>query len=112
MAYTAKTAKAFREEGGSLAKKITDELALVDAELAVIEAKIGTAMKTGAAASVADGGTITHGLGATPTAAIAVGSVAGDIVTVTAIGATTITVAIKTPLQAPGTTQTIYWMVQ
>lgn len=64
----------------------------------------------GAAAAVADGGTITHNLGTTPTGVLATGSVAGEIITVTALGATTFTVAIK---QADGTTagtaQTIYW---
>lgn len=63
----------------------------------------------GAAASTADGGTITHGLGATPTTVQVTGSVAGQIVTVTSIGATTFTVAIKTNLGAAGTAQTIYW---
>ncbi|MDP3563826.1 MAG: hypothetical protein Q8R70_04995 [Methanoregula sp.] len=33
MVYTAPTAKQFREEGGSLASKITTELGLIDAEL-------------------------------------------------------------------------------
>lgn len=33
MTYTAKTTKEFREEGGSLAKKLTSELALIDTEL-------------------------------------------------------------------------------
>lgn len=65
--------------------------------------------RIGAAASVADGGTIIHGLGATPTSVQITGSVAGELVAVTAIGATTFTVAIKTLAGIPGTTQTIYW---
>lgn len=64
----------------------------------------------GAAASVADGGTVTHGLGTTPTGVVATGSVAGEIITVTALGATTFTVAVKAADgTTSGTSQTIYW---
>lgn len=38
MTYTAKTAKEFRSEGGSLAKKLTSELALIDTELDALAA--------------------------------------------------------------------------
>jgi hypothetical protein len=66
----------------------------------------------GATASVADGGTITHGLApGTPTGVTATGSVAGEIVSVTAKGSTTFTVAIKKPDGTAGTPQTIYWTV-
>ncbi len=65
----------------------------------------------GATASVADGGTITHGLGVAPTVVTAVGSVAGEIVSVTAKSSTTFTVAIKKHDGDAGTTQTIYWTV-
>ena len=65
--------------------------------------------KRGATASVADGGTITHGLGATPVVVIAVGSVAGEMVSVTAKSSTTFTVAIKKNDGTAGTSQTIYW---
>lgn len=63
----------------------------------------------GAAAGVADGGTIAHGLIATPTYVQAVGSVAGEFVQVTAIGAANFTVAIKKHDGTAGTAQTIYW---
>jgi hypothetical protein len=63
----------------------------------------------GATATIADGGTITHGLGFTPTWVIATPSVASEFVSVTAIGATTFTVAIKDNSGNVGTTQTIYW---
>lgn len=64
--------------------------------------------KTGAT-SVADGGTISHGMAVTPTSVIATPSVAGEMVSVTAISSTTITVAIKKHDNTAGTTQTIYW---
>lgn len=67
--------------------------------------------KRGATASVADGGTITHGLGTTPSGVSAVGSVAGEIVSVTAKSSTTFTVAIKKHDGTAGTAQTIYWTV-
>lgn len=65
--------------------------------------------KSGASADVEDGDTITHGFSVAPSAVIATGSVGGEMVAVTAIGATTFTVAIRTNLNAPGTKQTIYW---
>jgi len=71
----------------------------------------GVYTKNGATASVADGGTITHGLGVAPTVVTAVGSVAGEIVSVTAKSSTTFTVAIKKPDGTAGTSQTIYWNV-
>ena len=66
----------------------------------------------GAAASITDGGTIAHGCAMTPTIATVSGSVAGEIVTVTAIDATNITVAIKKPDGSAGTAQTVYWRAE
>jgi len=63
----------------------------------------------GAAAAVADGGTISHGLVTTPTAVRCTGSVSGEFVSVTLLGGTTFTVAIKKYDNTPGTAQTIYW---
>lgn len=65
---------------------------------------------SGANASTDDGDTIAHGFASAPTTVLVSGSVEAEIVTVTAIDATTFTVAIKTALQAAGTTQTVYWM--
>ncbi len=67
---------------------------------------------SGAAATVADGGTIAHGCVKAPTKVTLTGSVAGEIVTVTSINATNITVAIKKPDGSAGTTQTIYWRAE
>lgn len=61
------------------------------------------------ATSVADGGTITHGLYAAPTSVRVTPSVSGELASVTALAATTFTVAIKTHAGAAGTTQTVYW---
>lgn len=66
--------------------------------------------KWNATATVADGGSITHNFGSAPTAVLVAGSVAGEFVSVTTIGTTTFTVAIKKHDGAAGTTQTIYWM--
>ncbi|WP_343241640.1 NosD domain-containing protein [Methanoculleus sp. UBA312] len=66
----------------------------------------------GAAASTADGGTIAHGCAAAPTTATVSGSVAGEIVTVTSIDATNITVAIKKSDGSAGTSQTVYWRAE
>lgn len=62
--------------------------------------------------NVHDGDTIDHTLGNTPTVAFADGRVATEKVTVTAIGSTTITIAIKKFDGSPGTAQTINWRVR
>ena len=67
---------------------------------------------SGAAATVADGGTIAHGCVKAPTKVTLTGSVVGEIVTVASIDATNITVAIKKPDESAGTTQTIYWRAE
>lgn len=67
-------------------------------------------MRAGATASVADGGTITHGLSEPPVVVIATCRTAGEFVSVTARGESTFTVAIKTHAGAAGTTQTIDWL--
>jgi parallel beta-helix repeat protein len=61
------------------------------------------------ATSVADGGTISHGLVGTPTGVICTPITSGEMVSVTAKGATTFTVAIKTHAGAAGTTQVVHW---
>lgn len=68
-----------------------------------------TDSRGGAAATVADGGTIAHGLMLAPTRATVCASVAGEFATVTTLDATNITVAIKKHDNSAGTTQTIYW---
>ena len=62
------------------------------------------------AISVADGGTITHGCGTTPTAVVCTPTTSGEMVSVTSVGATTFTVAIKKHDGSAGTTATVYWM--
>lgn len=66
--------------------------------------------KSGANENTEDGDTIAHGFASAPATVLVSGSIEGEMVSVTAIGATTFTVAIKTALQAAGTAQTIYWM--
>jgi len=63
----------------------------------------------GATASVTDGGTIAHGLAGTPTVAVVSPSVASEMVSVTGLDGTNITVAIKQDDGTAGTSQTIYW---
>ncbi len=76
---------------------------------AVIRNNFGYKTEAEGATSVADGGTITHGLIKAPTRVVVTGSVASQIVSVTALGATTFTVTIKTTAGGAGTTQTVYW---
>jgi parallel beta-helix repeat protein len=65
--------------------------------------------KSGATATVADGGTVTHGLGYEPTWITVNPTVSGEFVSVTAKSSTTFTVAIKKHDNSAGTTQTLYW---
>jgi len=84
----------------------------VSAQDAATKNYVDTKQKCGATASVADGGTITHTFGATPTYILTTGTVANNVIDVTATGSTTFTVAIKLgSTGAAGTTQTIYWCV-
>lgn len=69
------------------------------------------AMTTGAT-SVADGATVTHGLGVAPDVVQVTPSVAGEFVSVTAKDATTFTCAIKKHDGTAGTTQTLYWVAR
>lgn len=108
MAYAAPGVSIFARTKGTLAEKINAQLALIATELASIIAGDGFACGS---ESVADGGTIAHGLGDTPDVVIVTGSFAGEIVTATA-DATNITVAIKTNLGEAGTTQTVSWMAK
>jgi hypothetical protein len=68
------------------------------------------AFRWAATASVADGGTITHGAGDRPTAVLCTTSTAQEMCSITAMGTTTFTVAIKKYDGSAGTTQTIYWL--
>ena len=61
------------------------------------------------ATSVADGGTITHGCAGTPSVVRVTPSIGSQMASVTAVGSTTFTVALKTDAGAAGTTQTVYW---
>jgi hypothetical protein len=64
---------------------------------------------SGAAASTADGGTITHGLVSTPTVIKVQTTISREAAAVTSVGGTTFTIAIKKDDGTAGTTQTIYW---
>jgi hypothetical protein len=74
-----------------------------------IQALVRSGAHNRGASLIADGATITHGLPMTPTRVSVSASVAGQMASVIAVGATTFTVAIKTHTGAAGTTQTIYW---
>ena len=63
-----------------------------------------------AATSVADGGTIAHGLQQTPAAIWLTPSVAGEMASATASDVTTFTVAIKKHDGTAGSTQVVSWM--
>lgn len=62
-------------------------------------------------ASIADGGTIAHGLAKTPTSVSVVGATSGDILSITSVDATNITVAIKKQVDGTGdaVAQNVYW---
>lgn len=72
---------------------------------------IGYVTNNSGATGISDGGTIAHGLSVTPTSALATATIAGEFASVTALGATTITVAIKKHDGTAGTAQSISWEV-
>ena len=63
----------------------------------------------GVTGNVADGGTFAHGLVSTPTYCVVTGTVTGDLVSVSALGAANVTVAIKDEGGGAGTAQPLYW---
>jgi len=66
----------------------------------------------GGVASIADGGTIAHGLGAAPTRISVASSNALHSVAITAVSATTITVSVRvaTTGASVGVAENVYWM--
>jgi hypothetical protein len=65
---------------------------------------------TRGASTVSDGGTVSHGLGVTPTGVVATGSVSGEMGSVTAKNSNTFTVAIKKHDGTAGTSQAVSWL--
>jgi len=63
----------------------------------------------GVTGAVADGGTFAHGLTGTPTYCTLIGTVAGDIISISGLGAANVTVAIKDEGGGAGTAQALYW---
>ena len=88
----------------------SDDVLVSGASGALVNHNLGYLTENhGAAGSVADGGTIAHGLDATPTVAVCNPSVGSEFVSVTGLDGTNITVAIKKDDGTAGTSQTIYW---
>jgi len=71
----------------------------------VFRHNLGYRTEAWGATSVADGGTITHTLGTTPTGVVITPTLSGTIVAATAKGSTTFTVGFS----GTTTTQTVYW---
>ena len=63
----------------------------------------------GVTGAVADGGTFAHGLASTPLGCVLTGTVTGDIIKVTGLGAANVTVSIKDEGGGAGTAQVLYW---
>jgi hypothetical protein len=79
----------------------------------VIKRNVGFVTENGGVATVANGGTIVHGMQRAPTRAVATGTVAGRRVNVTAISATTLTISLQDAAGANVTVaEPIYWMAE
>lgn len=101
-----------RFDGGALASNATGPVSLGSSGTIINNAPVGYINENGGvAATVADGGTISHGLAAQPTRISLTGTnaAANNIITASNQSSTTITVAIKTTAGASGTAQNIYW---
>jgi hypothetical protein len=75
----------------------------------VFRGRSGHITENAGATSIADGGTISHGLSGNPTVVTVTPSIASQFASVTAKGSTNFTVALKTDTGGAGTTQTVYW---
>jgi len=96
--------------GNQLGGNKTDAIFRSEDTNTILRNNVGyVAEKEGHDNSVSDGGTIMHGLATTPSYVSVTGSVAGEIVSVTDIDATNITVAIKKHDGSVGTLQKVYW---
>jgi hypothetical protein len=101
-----------RIDGGSLSSNTTGPVSLGSSGTIVNNAPVGYINENGGVAStVADGGTINHGLAAQPSRIVLTltNAAANNIVTVENQSSTTITVGIKTTAGASGTAQNVYW---
>jgi Periplasmic copper-binding protein (NosD) len=78
----------------------------------IIGLNSGYVSSTTGVASIGDGGSIAHGLGGIPLHVSITGSSAGEIVSLTSVDATNLTVAIKTSDGSAGTTQIVYWRAE
>jgi hypothetical protein len=78
----------------------------------LIDGNLGYVDRAGGVVSVADGGTISHGLATTPTRYGATTTTTGEFVSITAVSSTTLTVAIKKHDNTAGTTQNIAWWAE
>jgi hypothetical protein len=97
---------------GSMSTAITfgtGVMSTVPAMLGRIVDNAGAKVRNEGRTSVADGGTISHGLMAAPAWVICTPITSGEFVSVTAMGATTFTVAIKKHDGTAGTTQFVNW---
>ena len=94
---------------GDIASGAVDTSEIADYSVTYIKLS-GASIQSGAA-SASNGGTITHGLGTTPDVVIAISSNAKHIVAITAMGATTFTIALHDDGgTAIGVAETIYWI--
>jgi hypothetical protein len=78
----------------------------------IVKNNTGYVDRNSGVVSVANGGTITHGVAATPTRYGATPTVSGEMVSVTAVSSTTLTVAIIKNDGTAGTTQSIAWWAE
>ena len=76
----------------------------------VVERNLGYVTENSGVTSVADGGSLTHGLETTPTYILLTTSTSQEMVAATSIGPTTVTLAIKKHDGTAGTTQNIHWL--
>jgi hypothetical protein len=78
----------------------------------LVNTSMNNVQKCGISGAIADGGTITHGLGRTPVYALVSGTNSSQIEAVTSKGGTTITVSLKkASTLAVGASDTISWCV-
>jgi parallel beta-helix repeat protein len=78
----------------------------------ILRNNTGYVDRAGGVVSIADGGTITHTVAATPTKYGVTATTSGEFASVTAVSSTLLTVAIKKHDNTAGTTQNIAWWAE
>ena len=96
----------------NLSGSYTNASVFISGTASIVKNNRGYVTENSGGTSVADGGTISHGLAGTPDTVLCTTSITDEFCSVTALAVTTFTVTITKHDGTAGTTQTIYWYAE